>query len=63
MSGTDWALQKMGVRMVDKFCLHIFSSHKMPKLWGSFIFLGAQSVPPTLASAVNHSFCVSSGHT
>ena len=25
--------------VVDKFCLHIFSSHEVPQLWGEFEFL------------------------
>ena len=30
--------------MVDKFCLRIFSSHEVPKLWEKFHFLGGKSV-------------------
>ena len=33
------------VRMVDKFCLHIFSSHEVPQLWGEFEFLRCRDCP------------------
>ena len=33
------------IRMVDKFCLHIFSSHEVPQLWGEFEFLRCRDCP------------------